>query len=264
MSIKDITLGRYVHGTSVLHRLDPRTKLLSLLVISVVLFTGNNWYSLAIVGVYAGTACVLSGLKPSYLFRSLMPFKWLIIITVLLNIITVGGHIVIEAPLPYGGITLEGLESGILYGCRIAFLVILASILTLTTEPISLVDGIEKLLYPFKKVGLNPHDTAIAMAITIRFIPILLDEAVKIRKSLIARGLRPDGGMIAKMRTVSLLFLPLFHSAVRRAENLAIAMDCRLYRSGKPRTRFNETRILPRDWAVLIVSVIVAATIMVI
>ena len=109
MSIKDITLGRYIYGTSLLHRLDPRTKLLSLLVIMTGVFTESGWTALCAAGIYTCAVCVLSGLKPAYLIRSLMPFKWLIIMTVLLNVFFIGGHILVEAPLPYGGITREGL-----------------------------------------------------------------------------------------------------------------------------------------------------------
>ena len=258
MSMKDITLGRYVYGTSVLHVLDPRTKLLSLFAVTAVLFTRNGWKALCLVGVYAGAACVLSGLKPSYLFRSLLPFKWLILMTICLNMVFVGGHILIEGPFPYGGITSEGLTYGLLYGSRIALLVLLASILTLTTEPIVLVDGIEKLIAPLSKIRLKPHEIATAMVITIRFIPILLDEAEKIRKSHIARGMRSEGGIGVKLKFISLLFMPLFHSAVRRADTLAVAMECRMYRSGIERTRYSKTTMTSRDWTALAISCLLA------
>ena len=184
-----------------------------------------------------------------------MPFKWLIILTVILNVLFVGGHILIEAPLPYGGITLEGLNIGLLYGARISILVITASLLTLTTEPVVLVDGVEKLLQPFSRVGLKPHEIALAMVITIRFIPVLLDEAVKIRKSHAARVLRPVG-IRDNLKSVSLLLLPLFTSAVHRAEDLATAMESRLYRSEAQRTRYNEIRMTRKDWVVITVSLL--------
>jgi len=140
----------------------------------------------------------------------------------------------------------------------------MASLLTLTTEPIVLVDGVEKLLKPFSKIGLKHHEIAIAMVITIRFIPILLDEAHKIRKSHIARGLRPDKDLRHKIRSASILLLPLFASAVRRAENLAVAMDCRLYRSDMKRTRYIETKISLKDWTALSISFIFALSIVVV
>lgn len=258
MSIQDITLGRYVYGTSVLHRLDPRTKLLALIAISTGLFLGKGWSALGLVAAYTTVACVLSGLKPAYLLRSIMPFKWLILMTVLLNMVFMGGHILIEAPLPYGGITREGLSFGVLYGSRIALLVLLASLLSLTTEPIVLVDGVEKLIAPLSKTGVNPHELAIAMVITIRFIPLLLSEATKIRKSHAVRGLRSDGSVITKLKSISLLFLPLFYSALRRAENLAVAMECRLYRSGMSRTHYMETTLTRKDWTALLFSVMFA------
>jgi len=259
MSLKDITIGRYIHGASIVHRLDPRTKLFSLLAVTAVLFSRDGWTTVGIAGAYALMACLLSGLRPLYIARSLLPFKWLILVTVLLNVLFVGGHILVEAPLPYGGITREGLETGGLYGGRIALLVLLASLLTLTTEPIVLVDGIEKLLKPLSGIGIKPHDVSLSMVVTIRFIPILLDEAEKIRKSHVARGLRPDRNVAAKLKSLSILFLPLFHSTLRRAENLAVAMDCRLYQSGLPRTRYIESTLTGIDWAVMTATVLLVA-----
>ena len=257
MSIRDITLGQYVHGGSLLHRLDPRTKLFSTFLVMGGLFAQNTWEPAAVGLVFAALACALSGLPPFFLLRGVLPFRWLILMTVLLNLLFTGGHILIEAPLPFGGITAEGLDSGLLYGARIGLLVLVASLLTLTTEPVVLVDGIEKLLRPFARFGLQSHDIATAMVITIRFIPVLLGEAVKIRKSHAARGLRP-AGLIANLKSVSILLLPLFLSAVRRAEHLAIAMDSRLYRTGAVRTRYRELRMRRRDWLALGVSLVFA------
>ncbi len=258
MSIRDITLGRYVHGTSILHRLDPRAKLLSSFLIMGALFAGEGMRPAFIALGFTVLAAALSRLPASYLLRSVLPFKWLIIITVLLNVLFTGGHIILEAPLPYGGITSEGLQLGFLYGLRLGILVFLASLLTLTTEPVVLVDGVEKLLRPLARFGLHPHDIALAMVITIRFIPVLLDEAVKIRKSHASRGLRP-AGLRANLRSVSLLLVPLFISAIRRAEELAVAMESRLYRSGVHRTRFREIRMESCDWLALATAACTAA-----
>jgi len=251
MSLKDIALGRYVHGDSLLHGLDPRTKLLSLLFLSSLLFTGNDWRILGTVAAAAGAACMSSGLKAGFILRSLSPFKWLIIMAVILNMVFVGGHILVEAPLPYGGISREGVELGLLYGGRIALVVLMASLLTLTTEPITLVDGIEKLMGPLSRFGLKPHNISLSMVLTIRFIPILIDEAEKIRKSHIARGLRPDMGLRERIKSVSMLFLPLFHSSLRRVETLAAAMDCRMYQNDLPRTRYKEITMNRKDWCIL-------------
>lgn len=258
MSLKDITLGRYVYGESLLHNLDPRTKLLCLLFVTIGLFAGNGWYSIGLAGFYAITACLLSELHLSYIFRSLIPFRWLIIMTFLLNVIFVGGHTLIEAPLPYGGIAREGLNSGLIYSARIAILIITASLLTLTTQPVVLVAGVEKLLGPFSKIGLKPHEIAISMVITIRFIPVFLDEAIKIHKSHKARGLDPESGLRAKLTSVSILILPLFASALRRAEELAVAMECRLYRSSAARTRYNDMDMTVQDWITLLATFLFA------
>jgi energy-coupling factor transport system permease protein len=258
MSIRDITLGRYVHGSSQLHRLDPRTKILSVLLVMTGFLARNAWHPLVAAALFTVLAAALSGLSVSSLLRSLLPFKWFIILTVLLNVLFTGGHILVAAPLPFGGVTLEGVEYGFLFGARIVILVMIASLLTLTTEPVTLVDGVEKLLGPFSRFGVKPHDIAISMVVTIRFIPVLLDEALKIRKSHAARGLRAVG-VRANLKSVSILLVPLFASAVRRAEELAIAMDCRLYRSGEPRTRFIELRMAPRDWIALGISTVITA-----
>lgn len=257
MSVRDITLGRYVYGESILHRLDPRTKLIALLILMTGLFAGNAWTAVAATAVFTAAATMLSGLRATYILRSLLPFKWLILVAVLINMLFVGGHILIEAPLPYGGITSEGVGHGLLYGSRIALLVLSASLLTLTTEPIVLVDGIERLLAPFRRIGLQPQEIATAMVITIRFIPILLDEAEKIRKSHLARGFRPDRNIRTRIRSASLMLMPLFTAAVFRAEHLATAMECRLYRPGSERTRLLEISMTTADWIALALTLAV-------
>lgn len=261
MSLRDITIGRYIHGASLLHRLDPRTKLAATFIIMGALFAGGMKPVLIASG-FAVAAAALSGLPVSFVLRSIIPFRWLILITVALNVVFTGGHIILDAPLPYGGFTAEGLETGILYGARIALLVFTASLLTLTTEPVVLVDGVEKLLAPFSRFGLHPHDIALSMVITIRFIPVLLDETVKIRKSHAARGLRP-AGLRANLKSISLLFVPLFISSVRRAEELAVAMESRLYRSGARRTRYREIRMTAKDWITLAAAAGTAAAMIV-
>jgi energy-coupling factor transport system permease protein len=258
MSLKDITLGQYVYADSLVHSLDPRTKLACTLIIMTGLFIGNSWLSIVLAGIYVFTAGILSRLPLSYLFRSLLPFKWLIIITFLLNVLFVGGYTVVEAPLPFGGITREGVDSGLIYSARIAILIIAASLLTLTTQPVVLVTGVEKLLAPFSKIGLKPHEIALAMVITIRFIPVFIDEAVKINKSYRARGFNTQKGIAVKLKAVSLLLMPLFASALRRADELAIAMECRLYSGSSVRTRYHDTRMTVRDWITLLVTAVVS------
>jgi len=258
MSLNDITLGRYVYGESVLHRLDPRTKLAGMLVMMTALFAGGGWTAPLLAGVYIFAACRLAGLRLVYFLKSLVPFRWLILVTLILNILFVGGHTLVEAPLPYGGVTAEGLSLGVLYSARIALLILMSSLVTLTTQPVVLVTGVEKLLGPTRKFGLKPHEIALAMVITIRFVPVFIEEAVKIRKSFAARGLKPGGGPAARIRSVSMLLLPLFVSAVRRAEELAVAMECRLYRSTSVRTRYNDTHMAFIDWTALAITLIFA------
>jgi energy-coupling factor transport system permease protein len=262
MSLNDIALGQYIHGTSPLHRLDPRTKLLCLLALMAALFANESWTALAAIGAFVAAAGLVSGLPAGYIARSLRPFVWLILMTVILNVLFVGGHILVEAPLPYGGVTREGLSLGLLLGARIGLLVLAASLMTLTTEPITLVAGVEKLIAPLSRFGVRPHDVATAMVVTIRFIPVLLETAEKIRKSHRARGFNPGGGLTDRLRATSIMLLPLFASSIRRAEHLAVAMDCRLYRNTAPRTRYREICMTARDWAVLCVTCAFAAAVM--
>ena len=258
MAFRDITLGTYVYGESFLHRLDPRTKLGALVLFTTGMMAGDGWAALAAAGLFVLLACAVSGIRTRYLVRSLMPFKWLIAATFLLNVLFTGGRILVEGPLPYGGVTVEGVAAGAVLSFRLLFLVTAASLLTLTTQPVVLVAGVERLLGPFRRFGLRPHNIALAMVITIRFIPVLIDEAVKIRKSHIARGFRPDRNLAARMRGVSLLLIPLFTSTVRRAEELAVAMECRLFRSTAVRTRFFELKMAGRDWSVLVTMLLLA------
>lgn len=255
MSIRDITLGQYVHADSPIHRLDSRSKLACMIILTVTLFSGG-WETLVGHAVFTGMAMYAAKLKPGYLIRGLRPFIWLVIFTVLMNVLFVGGHIIIEAPLPYGGITSEGLSAGTLYGGRIIVLITLASLLTLTTEPVTLVSGIEKALRPFGRFGVNARDIALSMVITIRFIPVLMEEAVRIRKSFLARGFNPKRGVTARFRSVSMMLMPLFTSAVRRADELALAMDCRLYRSGATHTRYGDISLEIRDGLAVTVTLV--------
>jgi energy-coupling factor transport system permease protein len=248
MALKDITIGRYVHGVSFAHRLDPRTKLFTLAILATALFSGQGLMSLVAATLVMATLSVSTGIGTSYLLRGLLPFKWLIAAALVLNVLFTGGHIVVEAPLPYGGLTSEGLTAGVLAGGRIALAVLLASLVTLTTEPVVLVDGVEKLLRPFERFGLHSRDTALAMVITIRFVPILIEEASFIRKSLEARGGRAERGLRRRLALVGYLFVPLFAAGIRRAEHLATAMDCRLYGTDGPRTRYHDIRFSRIDF----------------
>ena len=264
MTFNTIPIGNYIHGTSILHRFDPRIKLISLTIIVIGIVIGHGWLPLVIGGCYTLSAIFLSGIDIRFLFRSLKPFVWLLLITFFLNALFARGHIIIEAPLPSGGITSEGIEIGLLYSIRIGLLILVASLMTLTTEPIMLIDSIEYLMRPLKKIKMNPHDIALAMVITLRFIPLLLEEATKIVKSHRARGFNPSRNITKNVKYLPLLFLPLFVSAVDRAHKLAISMDARLFQVGYPRTRYTNLMMTSSDWLALVASVIVTLSMIVI
>lgn len=261
MSFKDITLGRYLHGDSVMHSFDPRTKLIGMFAVMSAIFIGKGILSLSAALLFTIVLIMLSKLSIAYILKTLMPFKWLLIITFMLNILFVGGRILIDAPLPYGGITEEGLITGISYTVKLTLLIVLASLMTLTTQPISLVAALETFFKPLKRFGVRPGEIAMAMVITLRFIPVFIDEAVKIRKSHIARGLNPKSGLREKIKSAYIMLLPLFVSAVRRAEELAVSMECRLYTGDSGRTRYHEIRMKKADSFALILVFIITAVI---
>jgi energy-coupling factor transport system permease protein len=261
LSFKDITLGRYLHGDSIIHNLDPRTKLIGMFAMMSAIFIGKGVISLSAAVIFTITAIMLSELSILYILKTLLPFKWLLIITFMLNILFVGGQILIDAPLPYGGITVEGLATGTSYTLKLTLLIVLASVMTLTTQPISLVAALETFFKPFKRFGVRPGEIATAMVITLRFIPVFIDEAVKIRKSHIARGLNPKSGLREKIKSAYIMLLPLFVSAVRRAEELAVSMECRLYTGDSGRTRYHEIIMKKADYFALIIVIFVSTVI---
>ncbi len=234
---KDITLGQYFPGNSIIHRLDPRTKLLLMIAYIVVVFLVNNiaLFALPLVFVIAVTA--ISGVPVSYLWKSLKPLRWILIFMSVINLFVIHtGTPIFEWWIIR--ITWDGVRQAIYIALRLTLLVSGTSLMTLTTTPIALTDGLERLLSPLKVVKFPAHELAMMMTIALRFIPCLLEEADKIIKAQTARGADfESGNIIQRAKSMVPILVPLFVSAFRRADELAMAMESRCYHGGEGRTR---------------------------
>jgi energy-coupling factor transport system permease protein len=258
--LRTFSFGQYVPVDSVIHRLDPRTKVLGTLVLVVVALLARGFEDLAAYAALLAGVVFAARIPPGYLLRGLRPVFWLLAFTVALQIFfgPEGGHAVFRrGPIT---ITRENLYAGAFYGLRLALLIIATSLMTFTTSPVELTDGLERLLRPFRRIGVPAHELALMMTIALRFIPTLLEETDKIMKAQMARGAEfSQGSIVKRARALVPLLVPLFVGAFRRAEALALAMEARCYRGGDQRTRMTELVLRPRDYAAFAVLAIVAA-----
>lgn len=247
MALKDITLGQYYPADSVIHRMDPRTKILGTLVFLVSLFVVDKLAGFAFCFVFLAAVVALSTVPVSYMARGLKPVLVLIIFTVLLNMFLSTGEVIWS--LGFLKITREGLYRAVFMGVRLVLLIFGTTLLTLTTKPITLTDGLERLMKPFSKIGLPAHELAMMMSIALRFIPTLMDETDKIMKAQTARGADfESGNLLQRAKSLIPLLVPLFISAFRIASDLAMAMEARCYHGGEGRTRMNPMKFKVPDW----------------
>ena len=246
--IRDITLGQYYPGESWIHRLDPRLKILATLFYIVALFVVRDFVGFLIAWIALEAVIVISRVPRRYILRGLRPVLLIIAFTLIVNLFMIPGDVLVQIGRLH--ITVQGVETAAFMGIRLVLLIIGSSLLTLTTRPIALTDGIESLLSPFKKVGLPAHELAMMMTIALRFIPTLLEETDKIMKAQQARGADFEtGNIIRRAKALVPILVPLFISAFRIAQDLAMAMEARCYGSGVKRTRMNEIRFARRDLA---------------
>lgn len=242
----EITIGQYYPAKSVLHALDPRTKILAILVYMISLFIVNNFYGL--IGMLALSVMIImiSRVPIKYFFRGLKIIFFIVLLTVALQIFMTPGEIVWQ--WKFLKITAEGIRQAVFMGTRLVLLISVTSILTLTTTPVALTDGIETLLKPFQRFGVPAHELAMMMSIALRFIPTLAEETDKIMKAQAARGANFDSGnMIEKVKALVPLLVPLFLSAFQRADELAVAMEARCYHGGANRTRLKALQYTAKD-----------------
>lgn len=238
--LSDITLGQYFPGNSCIHRLDPRTKILATLIYIIAIFVAESFVSYGILIGFALAVILSSRLPIMMVLKSVKPVLIIVILTMLIHMFTAPGSNVIFS-WKFLSVTAEGLEMGVKMGLRLILLLMFSSVLTFTTSPIVLTDGIENLLRPFKKIGVPAHELAMMMTIALRFIPTLLEETDRIMKAQTARGADfSSGNLLQRIKNMLPLLVPLFISAFRRADELAVAMEARCYRGGEGRTRMHQ------------------------
>ena len=258
--MKNITMGQYYPVDSWVHRLDPRTKILLTIAMIVAVFLVKTMVGYGLILGFMYLVSKLSNIPFKMLMKGVKPLKFILILTFLLNLFfSTGTTMLVE--WGFLKISYEGLSQAIHYSLRLVFLVLGTSLMTLTTSPIALSDGIEMLLSPLKVVKFPAHELAMMMSIALRFIPTLIEEADKIMKAQMARGADfESGNLLARAKAMVPLLVPLFVSAFRRAGDLAMAMESRCYHGGENRTRLRVLKVTSNDWlAALGVAVLITA-----
>ena len=244
--LRDITLGQYYPVDSLLHRLDPRTKLFGTLVYIVTLFIADNLWAYLAATIFLITAIKLSNVPVKFMVRGLKSIMFLLLLSVSFNLFLTPGTPIFK--IGFLQMTWEGLRFAAFMAIRLVYLVMGSTILTLTTTPNQLTDGLEKSLGFLKKVGVPVHEVSMMMSIALRFIPILIEETDKIMKAQMARGADfESGNLLKKVKSMIPLLVPLFVSAFRRADDLAMAMEARCYRGGSGRTKMKPLHYEARD-----------------
>ena len=258
--IRDITLGQYYPGDSAVHRLDARTKIIATLLYIIELFVVNNFWGFLIAAAALFAVIAVSRVPLKFIFRGLTAVFLIIAFTFVLNLFMVEGRVLWH--WKFLTITYEGVHRAFFMAVRLVLLIIGSSVMTLTTKPVELTDGLEKLLKPFSKIGLPSHEIALMMTIALRFIPTLMEETDKIIKAQQARGADfESGNLLQRAKSLIPILVPLFVSSFRIAQDLALAMETRCYRGGGGRTRMNEIKFRRGDAVAAILMVLFLAEI---
>ncbi len=255
--LKDFTLGQYYPADSFLHRLDPRMKIVLIFLYIVLIFLVRTFLEFLFIAALTFLLIKSSRIPPRHFLKSLRPVFIIISFTLVLHaFFTPGGEVLID--MGFATVESQGLYTGVFMTLRLILLVITTSLLTLTTSPVALTDGVEYLLSPLKKIGLPAHELAMMMTISLRFIPILIQESEKIMKAQQARGADfSEGNITQRARNMAPLIVPLFVSAFRRADELATAMEVRCYRGGEMRTRLHELKYTRQDFYALAIFILI-------
>ena len=260
--IRDITIGQYYPGDSWIHRLDPRSKIIITLIYIVQIFFAKDFLGFAAVVIALAVTIGISKVPVNFIFRGLKPILLIILFTFVINMFMIDGRVLVK--LGFLTITREGLYTAFFMAVRLILLIIGSSMLTFVTKPVSLTDGIEALLSPFRKLGLPAHELAMMMVIALRFIPTLIEETDKIMSAQKARGADFDSGNIfQKAKALVPILVPLFISAFRRADELATAMECRCYHGGEGRTKLHVLKYQRRDYVALAGGAVILALVVV-
>ncbi|AGY82647.1 energy-coupling factor transporter transmembrane component T family protein [Carnobacterium inhibens] len=242
-----LIFGRYIPGTSWIHKLDPRAKLLGTIIFIGIIFLANNWQTYLLLLVFALGAIHLSNIKLSFFINGVKPLIWLILFTVVLQVLFTGGSTIY---FDWGPIIVsqEGLINGVFIFCRFVLIIFMSTLLTLTTMPLSLTDAIEYLLRPLKVIKVPVYEIALMLSIALRFVPTLMDETEKIMNAQRARGVDfGEGNIFQQMKAIVPILIPLFVSSFNRAEELATAMEARGYKGGEGRTKYRKLDWVSRD-----------------
>ena len=256
--LSDITIGQYYPGRSLLHRLDPRVKILLLLLLMVEIFIFSNWFAYGALILLTGLLMLASGVPVLVLLKSIRPLLWIIVLTFIIHLLGTPGEEV--AKLGPVVITQEGISRGTFICLRLVLLILLSSLLTFTTSPVKLTDAMEALLSPFRRFGVPAHELAMMMTIALRFVPTLIEETDRIMKAQQARGVDfSSGGLATRIKAAVPIMVPLFLSAFRRADELALAMEARCYRGGVGRTQMKALTVTRLDYVAVILMVLLAA-----
>ena len=259
--LKDITLGQYFPGKSVVHRLDPRTKLVLLVVYIVALFTANAWASYLLMFAFLSVTIIISRIPLRSILKGMKPLVFVLIFTGVLNVFFTSGE---KLLVKFWIISVywEGILRAAYMVARILMLITGTFLLTYTTSPIALTDGLESLLGPLKRLRLPVHELAMMMCIALRFIPTLIEETDKIMSAQKARGADfESGNLIHRAKALAPILVPLFISAFRRADELATAMECRCYHGGDGRTKMKLLRYKPIDFKAYLVGIVLLAAV---
>lgn len=259
--LKDITLGQYFPGNSVIHRLDPRTKLIVLVAYIVTLFIAKNWITYGLMFVFLASAIKVSTIPLKSIVRGMKPLVMILVFTGVLNLFfTQDGKVLVD--FWFITITSGGLFRAFFMMIRILMLITCTFLLTYTTSPISLTDGLESLMNPLKKIGVPVHELSMMMCIALRFIPTLIEETDKIMCAQKARGADFENGtLVERAKALVPILVPLFISAFRRADELATAMECRCYQGGEGRTKMKLLRYHRNDFAAFGIAVLMVVVI---
>ncbi len=257
--IRDITIGQYYPADSILHRLDPRVKLIGTIVYIISLFTFKNYFGYFLAALFLFGIIKISKVPFKFIVKGLKPIIVLLLFTIIFNLFLTPGVEVFR--LGFLKITMEGIKSCILMGIRLIFLILGSSLMTFTTTPNHLTDGLESVMHPLRKIKVPVHEISMMMSIALRFIPILMEETDKIMKAQMARGADFEtGGLLKRAKSLVPLLVPLFVSAFRRANDLAMAMEARCYRGGEGRTKMKPLKYALRDrMAYFVLATYVAA-----
>ena len=252
-----ITLGQYYQTDSLLHRLDPRVKLVGTFVYLISLFVVDSFAGYLLAGLFLALMIMLSNVPFRYIIRGMKTIVFLLLITVVFNLFLTPGEVIWQAGI--FKITREGLTFAIKMAVRLSLLILGSSIMTLTTTPTQLTDALESLLSPFKRLGLPAHELAMMMTIALRFIPTLISETDKIMKAQQSRGADfVTGSIMSRLKNMVPILVPLFLSAFRRADDLALAMEARFYRGGEGRTRMKEMKLARLDYVAIAIFSLVS------